>query len=217
MALTQRTTTTPYEALAVTGMAFGMFIVGSVRAVANNFAAAPFSDASLIWMVVVEVMLANAALVFLHMRGFAVSTLVPTPTFKGAIVGIALFFVAWLVSQLVVAPFADGQPRQPIEAMITEAKVTLPAVVAMAMINGTFEEVFLLGFLLRGLRGYGLSVALSITLLVRVLCHLYQGPLGPLWVIGFGLTFAVYYMRSAQLWPPVFAHILWDIVPFVYA
>ena len=101
--------------------------------------------------------------------------------------------------------------------MITEAKVTVPVIVLMAMINGTFEEIFLLGFLLRGLRGYGLSVALGVTLLVRLLCHLYQGPVGPIWVMGVGLTFAVYYVRSTQLWPPVFAHILWDIVPFVYA
>lgn len=217
MASSQRTTTTAMEALAVTGMAFGMFIVISVHAVFNNFPNAPFSDGALLWIVVTEIALAAAAIGFLHIRGFAVTALRPIPTFKGAAVGIALFFIAWLVGELMVAPFAAGQPQQPIEIMLTEARVSLPAIVAMAMINGAFEEIFLLGFLLRGLRGYGLSVALSVTLLVRVLCHLYQGPLGPLWVMGFGLTFAVYYMQSSQLWPPVFAHILWDIVPFILA
>jgi len=213
----QRTTTTLAEAMAVVGMAFGMSIVISIQAVLANFSSPPFSNASLLWMVVVEVMLAASALIFLHMRGFAISTLLPSPSFKGSAIGVALFLVAWLVAELISAPFAIGQPPQPIEAMIAEAKVTVPVVVLMAMINGTFEEIFLLGFLLRGLRGYGLSVALGVTLLVRLLCHLYQGPVGPIWVMGVGLTFALYYMRSTQLWPPVFAHILWDIVPFVYA
>ena len=190
MAAPQRTTTTAIEALAVTGMAFGMFVVFSVRAVLNNFASVPFSDGALLWMMFTEVTLASAAIAFLYIRGFAITTLRPIPTVKGAFAGIVLFFVAW---------------------------VSLPVIVTMAMINGVFEEVFLLGFLLRGLRGFGISVALGITLLVRVLCHLYQGPLGPLFVIGVGLTFAVYYMRSSQLWPPVFAHVLWDIVPFVFA
>jgi membrane protease YdiL (CAAX protease family) len=203
--------------MAVVGMAFGMFMVLSVRAVAANFSTPPFSNASLLWMVVVEVMLAISAITFLYMRGFAVSTLLPTPNLKGTAVGVALFFAAWVIGELVSAPFAAGLPQQPIEAMIAEARVTLQVIVVMAMINGTFEEVFLLGFLLRGLRGYGLSIAVGITLLVRVLCHLYQGPVGPIWVMGVGITFAVYYIRSTQLWPPVFAHILWDIVPFAYA
>lgn len=217
MRAAQRTTTTPTEAMAVIGMAFGMFIVLSIQTVTANFSAPPFSNDSLLWMVIVEVVLAASAITFLYMRGFAVSTLLPSPTPKGAAIGVALFLVAWIVGALVSAPFALGQPPQPIEAMIAEANVTLPVVVVMAMINGTFEEVFLLGFLLRGLRGYGLSIALGATLLVRLLCHLYQGPVGPIWVMGVGLTFALYYMHSTQLWPPVFAHILWDIVPFVYA
>lgn len=98
--------------------------------------------------------------------------------------------------------------------MVVEATLSIPIIVLMAMINGSFEEVFLLGFLLRGLSPYGASVALSVTLLVRLLCHLYQGPIGPIWVMGFGVVLGVYYLRTGNLWPAVFAHILGDIVPF---
>ena len=85
----------------------------------------------------------------------------------------------------------------------------------MALVNGAFEEVFLLGFLARALRGFGLAIALGVPTLVRVSYHLYQGPLGALWVFAVGLVFALYYARTVQLWPPVFAHVLWDIIPFV--
>lgn len=209
-----RTHTTPLEALTVTGMTFGMFIVMSIQAVANDFPEQPFSDQSMLWMVVVELMIAVAAIGFLHLRGFAVHTLQPIPTLKGAAVGVVLYAAATLIGSLVALPFSAGATPQPIETMVVEATLSIPIIVLMAMINGTFEEVFLLGFLLRGLRAYGPSVALSITLLVRLLCHLYQGPIGPIWVMGFGVVLGLYYLRTGNLWPAVFAHILGDIIPF---
>lgn len=213
----QRTTTTPFEAVVVTGIAFGLFIFASLRAVADNFPTTPFSDGSLLGLAVTELFLAASALTFLYRRGYAISTLMPAPSLRGTAIGFVLYFIAGIVGNLLAAPFAAALPEQPIEAMMSEAKVTPVAVVTLAMVNGTFEEVFLLGFLLRGLRTYGTSIALGTMLLVRMLYHLYQGPLGPLWVAGFGLAFALYYMRYAQLWPPIFAHILWDIVPFMDA
>jgi membrane protease YdiL (CAAX protease family) len=111
-------------------------------------------------------------------------------------------------------PFAAA-PEQPIARMMDGATVTMPTIVLFAMVNGTYEEVFLLGFLMRGLRHFGLSIALGVMLLVRVLYHLYQGPLGALWVLGVGVVFGLYFARTNRLWPLVFAHILWDIVPFL--
>jgi membrane protease YdiL (CAAX protease family) len=98
--------------------------------------------------------------------------------------------------------------------MVRQANISLPVLIIMAMVNGTFEEVFLLGFLQRGLRNYGPSVALGVTLLVRLMYHLYQGPIGAVWITGFGLVFGLFYLRFQALWPVVLAHILWDIVPF---
>ena len=85
--------------------------------------------------------------------------------------------------------------------------------ILVALVNGTFEEVFLLGVLVRGLRGFGLSVAMGLPLMVRVLYHLYQGPAGAAWVASFGVLLTLAYVITRQLWPSVFAHILWDIVP----
>src|SRR5262249_53522759 len=145
---------------------------------------------------------------------YAVASLLPAPTLRGCGWGIGLFFGAWLVGLMMVLPFS-GQPEQPYVRMMEDARVTVSVIVPMAMVNGAFEEVFLLGFLMRGLRGFGLSIALGAMLLVRVLYHLYQGPVGAIWVLGFGLVFGMFFMRTNQLWPPVLAHILWDIVPFL--
>lgn len=215
MPQSQRTTTTPLEAIAVTGIAFGLFIIASVHAVANSFSNPPFSNASFLVLIAMEVVLCAAAIGFLYARGFAITTLLPVPNLKGSMVGFALFVIAWVLGGILVLPFSTVQLQQPVISMLTNAKVSLSIIIVAAIFNGAFEEVFLLGFLLRGLRGYGLSFALSATLLIRILYHMYQGPLGPIGVLAIGIVFGLYYSRSVQLWPPVFAHILLDIVPFI--
>ena len=93
--------------------------------------------------------------------------------------------------------------------------ISTVGVILVVVVNGTFEEVFLLGFLQRGLQARGTSIALGVTLLVRVLYHLYQGPLGALSILAFGLVQGLWYARSKRLWSPVFAHIMCDIVAFL--
>jgi membrane protease YdiL (CAAX protease family) len=83
--------------------------------------------------------------------------------------------------------------------MMAHTSVTAVPVVATALVNGAFEEVFLLGFLARSLRGYGIALAIGISLLVRILYHSYQGPLGMLSVLLFGIVLSVYYMRTDDL------------------
>lgn len=206
---------TPADAAIVIGICFGDAILLSVRAVRSGFPVTPFTDGGALWGIGAEVVLATAALLFLHARQFDVVTLLPVPTVRGTVAGLGWFLAAWLCGIAVTLPFAAAQPAQPIEQMVAEATLTLPLIVAFAIINGTFEEVFLLGVLTRGLRRHGLSLAIGLPLLVRVSYHLYQGPVGAVWILTFGLLFALLYVRTGSLWPPVFAHILWDIVPFV--
>jgi len=215
-----RSTTTPLEAAIVVTICFGLSIITSLQAVAGGFRAnGEFSDTNLLWLMGTEFVLGGAALAFLRLRGFAIALLAPTPSVRGGLAGIGLFFAAWLVGWLLVAPFATlaaGQAEQPIDRMVAEANLSVPVIVATALVNSAFEEVFLLGFLARALRGFGLAIALGVPTLVRLSYHLYQGPLGALWVFAVGLVFALYYARTVQLWPVVFAHVLWDIVPFVF-
>jgi len=203
------------EAAIVSTICFGLFIVWSTQAVMSGFPEAKFSDSSNIWMILVEFVLATTALLYLHVRNFDVRSLYPQPNLRGTLWGLGAFLSAWLVGAIVTAPFVA--PERPQVAEFSFQGVSLASNVAFAMVNGAFEEVFLLGVLVRGLRGYGLSVAVGLPLLVRVLYHLYQGPLGAIWILAFGLTFTVFYLRVRQLWPLVLAHTLWDIVPLYAA
>ena len=94
--------------------------------------------------------------------------------------------------------------------MVVNRHVTLPAIIALAMVNGLYEETFLLGYLQRGFLAAGPSFAIGLSVLVRVLYHLYQGPLGALSVLLFGLVVSLFHWRTGKLWPVVFAHTLAD-------
>lgn len=185
-----RTTTTPAEAAWIVILCFGWFILASSQSVAAGFQSGDFSDSAMLPTLAMEVLCASIAL------------------------GIGLYGVSLYASWLAVMPFVSGSP-QPIDELMARASISLPTIVLFALINGAYEEIFLLGFLLRGLRGHGLSVALGISLLVRVLYHLYQGPLGAVSVLAFGLVLSLYYIRSGALFPAVFAHVLADILPFM--
>jgi membrane protease YdiL (CAAX protease family) len=210
----KKTTTSPIEAAVIVVICFGMMIVLSLQAVATGFPSTPFSDAGMMWLAGTELVLAMAALLFLGARGFSIGTLLPEPTLWGTLLGALVYGTAWIAGALVTLPFIYAMPEQPYVGMVGNAVLSGPVVVSFAMVNATFEEVFLLGVLVRGLRGFGLSVAVGVPLFVRLLYHLYQGPVGALWVMAFGLVMTLFYVRSGDLWPPVFAHILGDIVPF---
>lgn len=201
------------EASIVVAICFGWAIASSTRSVAAGFQPGEFNDAALGRIVFTEVMCTAIALLFLRARGYAISTLYPAPSATGLGVAVLLYAASLWAAWLATLPFTAA--HQPIDDMMAAASPSLTAVLTMAVVNGAFEEVFLLGFLLRGLRAHGPSVALGISLLVRLLYHLYQGPLGAVSVLGFGLVLSLYFLRFGSLFPPVLAHVVADIVPFL--
>ena len=213
-----RTVTSPAEALLIVSICFGWAILFSnwpwqAQGVDGGRG---FSNGGMLFNLVIELVCATVALKLLHRRGFAIASLRPVPSWQGAGRGILLLLVGYAVAIAVVWPWLGADMDSPIDAIMQASSVSLPTITAFALVNGTFEEVFLLGFLLRGLRGYGLLVALAVSLLVRASYHTYQGPLGLLQVLALGLVFSLYYMRSNQIFPVVVAHVLADILPFVF-
>ncbi len=207
----QKTTLSISEASAVAALCFGLFSLWSLQAVFAGFPDAYFSEDGNWAMVGIELVLASLALLYLRSRNFDLNHLYPRPTMRGTALGAGLFLACWLVGAVTTLVFNIADETDVIRFSFDDA--SLISRIAFAMANGTFEEVFLLGVLVRGLRGFGLSIAVGLPLLVRVLYHLYQGPMGVVWVLTFGLILTLAYLSRKDLWPPVFAHILWDIVP----
>ena len=204
------------DSVVVVVICFGWPIVGSVWAMVAGFPTPPFNDAAFVGVIVEELILGSAALAYLRLRGHELGALVPRPTGLGSLVGLGLYalttLIFWAVYWLTGTPDPSAQP---IDRMIAAGSYSLLWVLVGSIVNGLFEETFLTGYLQGALIGFGASIAIGVPVLVRALCHLYQGPLGTLSVIGVGVVFGVYYWRTRLLWPVVFAHIFADVAGFV--
>jgi len=201
------------EAGIVTAICFGLFILFSFQAVAAGFPEARFTDEGFASLVGLELVLGAGALAYLRRRQFDIQALYPAPTPRGSLIGLAVFGLCWVAAQVAVALFHTPGQADMVEVSFED--VSASSAVLLAVVNGSYEEVFLLGVLVRGLRGFGLSVAIGVPLLVRVLYHLYQGPLGVVAVGTMGLVMTLSYVATGKLWPAVLAHILLDIAPML--
>lgn len=207
-------TPAPLEAVAVVLLCFGWFILISLSAVGADFPADQgFSNGALLEMIIVECVLGGLALAFLRFRGHSLAALLPRPTWSGGVIGLMLFIAALLAWQL-VQQFFDAKTfeAQPISEIMSQTHVSLVMALALSIVNGLYEETFLTGYLMEAFRGYGASIAIGIPTLVRLLYHLYQGPIGAVSVLVFGIMMSLFYWRTKWLWPVVFAHILADLM-----
>lgn len=212
-----RTTLTPFEVGTVTLMCFGWAVWGSLASVGDLGPPPGFTDAVLAEMAVFEAVVASAVIGFLYLRGYAVRSLVPVMTWRDTALGAGLFLGVWLASALLLAPLVADFRAQPIAHMMRTTHVGVPMVAVFSLVNGAYEEVFLLAVLMRGVRGLGASTALGLVLLLRLLYHVYQGPVGLLAVFLIGLCFGLAWLRTGRLWVLVVAHALWDFVPLMLA
>jgi uncharacterized protein len=208
-----RTTLTLTEAAIVIAICFGLFVVWSLDAVVRNFPAVPFADAETLFVLIVELVLAAAAVAYLRSRGFDLGSLRPTLAWRSLAIGAVLYVATLLPYWLAYGLLSPGP--QPVDEMVNASRLSPAVVVAFALVNASFEEVFLLGVLTRGLRSFGLGIAVGVPLGVRMLYHLYQGPMGAVSIVLFGGALAVYYVATRDLMAPIVAHVIGDIAPFL--
>jgi membrane protease YdiL (CAAX protease family) len=203
------------EALGIITICFGYAIFSSVLSLTDAAGVLPFTDGAFAGLVLMELVLACVALAVLAARRYPLRSLVPRPSWRDGVIGVGLYVVATVACLLVTMPFDSEASSQPISQLLAQSQVTLAGAIPMALVNGTYEEVFLLGLLLRGLLRFGRSNALGISLLVRMLYHIYQGPVGVLSIAVVGLVLSLFYLRTGRLFPVVVAHVIADVVPFL--
>lgn len=213
----RQTAYNPLDIAAVTAICFGWFIFISIESVAAGFpdAYSTITDGDLIALVEFELIVTAAALLYLRLRGHDLKLLLPKPTLKGSLMGFGLYIVT-LFASITLVTLAAGvytpTSAPTVEAVFGDAVVTLYPVLVLSIVNGLFEEVFLLGYLQNAFDRSGTAFAIGVVVLVRLLYHLYQGPYGAVSVLGFGIVLGIYYAYTKRLWPAVFAHVIADIL-----
>ena len=195
--------------------AFGLSIIGSLHWALNPGTTPPVTERGLEQSLIVEPILLALLCTFLGWRGWTLKRYGLQPGVRDTLIGFALAVVAYVVYvavYLLAAHFsqlayAGGH------AEIGSHDLRWPTVLAVSLLNPVFEELFLCGYLITRAREAGrLSAGINTSVAIRVLCHLYQGSIGVVGIIPFGLLFAFWYARTARLWPLIVAHALFDLL-----
>ena len=212
------------EFLVVVCGAFGMPIIKSILSLGPGSAAGPgagtamvFDDAALIGLVVFELVQAAFLLWFLHVRGWTLEKVGLRISWKSTGMGWLLVLATYLVAMGalylagLVAPsqLHAGQVLYP----VLDPKVIMKLVFLASTVNGIFEELFVAGYVITALReARGVWTAVNASTVLRLLYHLYQGPIGIVIIVPMGVLYGYTYARTRQLWPLMFAHVLIDII-----
>jgi membrane protease YdiL (CAAX protease family) len=210
------------EFLVVLSFAFGLPIFTSIVSLGTGGRAATggalvYDDTALLSILVFEVLQSGLLLWFLKVRGWTLQKFGLSITWRGAGAGWLLLVATYLLAmgtqylaQLALpGPMQAAVQRYPVPG----PNLSMQLVFVVSTVNGFFEELFVAGYLITALRERrGLWTAINVSTGVRVLYHLYQGPIGVLTIAPMGLLYGYVYGRTRQLWPLMFAHVLIDLI-----
>ena len=207
------------EFLVVVTWAFGLPIFASIMSLAApNAGRSPvFTNAELFAAIIFEVIQLGFLAWFLRIRGWTLEKFGLAFSWSGTVVGLALLAVTYVLV-VGVAHVAQGVFNYDVQAAIERAprfdeNLSMQLLFLVSVVNGIAEELFVAGYIITALYPRrGMWVAINVSVVVRLLYHLYQGPIGVLTAVPMGLLYGYLYSRTRQLWPLIVAHVLLILV-----
>jgi len=206
------------EFATVVCLAFGWPIFNSLWALVAVPSAPHISAGHLRFVVAYELIVSAILLSLLGARGRTATTVGLAPTLEDIFLGGTLVAAVWLASAVTTLFVATMWPQafRIVSAVdLGVGSLDLPTVVAVSVVNGTFEELFVCGYVMTALgRRHSVWTAINVSVAIRFSYHLYQGPLAVVDIIPMGLICSYFYARTGRLWPPIVAHAVLDFLAF---
>ena len=211
---------TRLEFLIVIVWAFGLFIFASILSIGES-RTQTYTNQELASVLVAELLQFAFLAWFLKVRGWTFEKFSLKATWKGTGLGLgllvatyALFVIAQLVGQHVLRiDMHSAAALYPKGAKDLDLQV----IFLTSVVNGAYEELFVAGYVITVLTPVrGPWTAINVSTGIRLLYHLYQGPIGILAIVPMGILFGWVYVRTRALWPLIVAHVLIDVVGLAY-
>jgi membrane protease YdiL (CAAX protease family) len=211
------------EFLVVVTWAFGLPIFASIMslAAADDLRAQAFTNAELFGAIVFEVVVLGFLAWFLRIRDWTLTKFGLAFSWSGTAIGLALLAVTYALV-VGVQYFAQVVFQYDMQAAIARApkfdeNLSMQLLFLISVVNGITEELFVSGYIITALQPRrGMWMAINVSVVVRLLYHLSQGPIGVLTSVPMGLLYGYLFSRTRQLWPLIVAHVLLVIVALVY-
>ena len=209
------------EFLIVVFWAFGQFIFASILAIGGSRSVAISNDA-LVSLLLVEVLQFAFLVWFLRVRGWTPAKFGLSITVRGTALGLGLAvatYAMFIIIQLVADHVLPMEMRSAAAFYPRASKdLDMQIVFIASVVNGVYEELFVAGYVITALSPVrGPWAAINVSTGIRLLYHLYQGPIGILTIVPVGILYGWVYVRTRQLWPLVVAHVAIDVVGLAYS
>jgi uncharacterized protein len=201
------------DVLVVTLIFAGPFIWWSSDSVVSNFATPQFNDSSLMGLVMTELMLGAIALSYIALRMGSLSCFSFDVSLRETGYGFVLFVASTLIAwgfDVTVGRYLPG--AEVMDSASKHASMGLMAIAIASIVNGIYEEFFLVRFMINALEKHGMLFAVGASSLVRIAYHFYQGPHGAVLALVYGIVVTVFYWRFRRIWPVMVSHIVADVV-----
>src|ERR1700733_167441 len=190
------------EFVVVVATAFGYFILGSILVALRPHIGPFHTNRSLLVLCIYELILMAILFPFLRIRGWTFSKIGLAPTWRDTGTGFLLFlafYAVWVVVWIATVTVAPETAQRMSETHIIKQVIPATTIVANGTINPFFEEVFVCGYVMTALRKQGhIWFALNASVAIRLLYHLYQGPLGVLSIIPMGLLSGYWFAKTGR-------------------
>ena len=214
-----RRLSTGVEFLIVVSWAFGQFIFASILSIGAP-ATQTYTNQGLISLLISELLQFAFLIWFLRVRGWTLERIGLRLTWRTTAGGVMLAIgtLAMFVFVQVLANFGIDMIAAERLYPKTAPNLDLQVVFITSVVNGTYEEMFVAGYIITVLAGArGVWTAVNVSTGIRLLYHLYQGTIGVLTVVPMGLLYGYVFVRTRQLWPLILAHVILDIVGLAVA
>lgn len=194
----------------------GLFLVNSLLwlARARDPTQLQFTNGRTIGVVVVEVLMLLIWVPYLRRHGWSAHAV--TRPFRWS--DVATAFVVTIATLLVIRIIfvAVWYASPPLGKQLVHYHATGPlswwAAAPLLAINPIFEELLYLGFAATAVRQrWGVPAAFCMAVALRMLVHVYQGPLAMVNVLPLSILWAAYYLRTNRLWPLILSHAALDL------
>lgn len=175
------------------------------------------TDGGLLGVLALELAMLLAWLRPLGRRGWTLRGVTHPIEPVDAMTGVSIALIAHIGYWVLFAVIAAVAPAygRAASAIHVGGSVSAWVVILVSIVNPCAEELLYLGFVANALRKEGAAIAFSASVLVRVLVHVYQGPLGVISNVPFGAVLAAYYLATGRIWPAILAHSAMDLIALI--
>ncbi|HEX2120490.1 MAG TPA: CPBP family intramembrane glutamic endopeptidase [Thermoanaerobaculia bacterium] len=194
------------ELVLINLICFGPFAAMSILGLMRRETILLYDDRRLYTIAAIELVCGTLAILILRARGWKLRGFGLRFSMPQTIAGMLLYIGATIVisgfNRLVtlLTDFNAAALTTPV------ASATWPAVLLLLAIDPIYEETFEVAYNVRAAERNGAPFAITLSAVIRLVCHAYQGPIAPLTILPLGIIFAFVYWKWRRVWPLAVAH-----------